>query len=187
MRFGMTVSQVDANLVTADHQRGIAMAIERIHDFGYRRIGVIYNATHDRLMGGNRYGGLMWACTLLGIEHPIPPLHCDEEEPIEGSQQALAAWMEAHHPDAILTTVAQTVSALRKLGYQIPRDVAVAGASLHDIPLDAGIDQCPHAIGQIAAEMLIKQISLNERGEPPDPCRILVQSRWHDGQTLPRR
>jgi hypothetical protein len=61
----------------------------------------------------------------------------------------------------------------------------VAGTSPYDILVDAGIDQCPSAIGQIAAEMLIKQISLNERGEPADPCRILVESRWQDGKSLP--
>jgi len=63
----------------------------------------------------------------------------------------------------------------------------VASTSPYDISVDTGIDQCPNGIGQIAAEMLIKQISLNERGEPPDPCRILVESRWQDGRSLPLR
>jgi hypothetical protein len=63
----------------------------------------------------------------------------------------------------------------------------VAGTSVHDIPVDGGIDQRPQAIGRVAAKMLIKQISLNERGEPADPCRILVESRWKDGATLPRK
>ena len=53
--------------------------------------------------------------------------------------------------------------------------------------MDAGIDQWHQAIGEIAAEMLIKQISLNERGEPSDPCRILVESRWKNGKSLPPR
>jgi len=65
--------------------------------------------------------------------------------------------------------------------------VAVAGTSLFDISVDAGIDQCPNAIGRIAVEMLIKQISLNERGEPADPCRILLECRWQDGKSLPPR
>jgi DNA-binding LacI/PurR family transcriptional regulator len=76
---------------------------------------------------------------------------------------------------------------LRELGYRIPQDVAVAGTSICDIPVDAGINQHSYAIGQIAAEMLIKQASLNERGEPPAPGRILVESRWQDGKTLPPR
>jgi len=65
--------------------------------------------------------------------------------------------------------------------------VAVASTSPYDITVDAGIDQCPSVIGQVAAEMLIKQISLNERGAPADPCRILVECRWKDGRSLPPR
>ena len=56
-----------------------------------------------------------------------------------------------------------------------------------DLPLDAGIDQHSEVIGRIAVETLVKQINFNERGEPADPCRILVESRWQDGKSLPAR
>jgi hypothetical protein len=36
-------------------------------------------------------------------------------------------------------------------------------------------------------ETLVSQINLNERGEPADPYRVLVESRWRDGRSLPRR
>jgi LacI family transcriptional regulator len=100
---------------------------------------------------------------------------------------ALDKWMKKYKPDAILNHYIEAPAYLRELGYRIPQDVAMAGTSINDIPLDTGIDQHSKAMGQIAAEMLIKQISLNERGEPPAPCRILVESRWQDGKTLPPR
>jgi len=75
---------------------------------------------------------------------------------------------------------------LRELGYSIPQDIAVAGTTVLDIPgVDTGIDQHPEAIGRIAVEMLVKQINVSERGEPRDPCRILVESRLKDGNSLP--
>ena len=95
--------------------------------------------------------------------------------------------MRKYMPEAIITPNAEVPSLLEELGYRIPEDVAVAGTSPYDMTVDAGIDQCPYSIGQIAAEMLIKQISLNEFGEPSDPCRILVESRWRDGESLPNR
>ena len=95
--------------------------------------------------------------------------------------------MRKYMPEAIITPNAEVPSLLGELGYRIPEDVAVAGTSPYDMTVDAGIDQCPYSIGQIAAEMLIKQISLNEFGEPSDPCRILVESRWRDGESLPNR
>jgi LacI family transcriptional regulator len=74
---------------------------------------------------------------------------------------------------------------IRELGYRIPQDIAVAGTSVLDIPVDAGIDQRSEAIGRIAVEMLVKQINVRERGEPRDPSRILIESRWKDGNSLP--
>lgn len=189
LRFGLSVRQVDANLVTADHQRAMVMAMKHIHDYGYRRVGLIYNAEHDRAMGGNHFGGFMWAQMLLGNEAPIPPLDSETKTPqfAAATRRSLDAWMKQYRPDAILTAAPEALALLQELGYRIPRDVALASTSPYDILVDAGIDQCPGIIGQTAAEMLIKQISLNERGEPSDPCRILVESRWKDGKSLPFR
>jgi DNA-binding LacI/PurR family transcriptional regulator len=187
IRFGLSVRRVDANLVAADHLRAMMMAVRRIHESGYGRIGLVYDAAHDHSMGGNYFGGFLWANNLLAIKNAIPALDFDQQAAAPARLKALKKWMLDYRPTAVLTASPQVPALLRELGYATPRDVAVAGTSLYDLPLDAGIDQCPHAIGQIAAEMLIKQITLNERGEPPDPCRILIESRWQNGQSLPCR
>jgi DNA-binding LacI/PurR family transcriptional regulator len=187
IRFGFSVREVDANLVTADHLRATVMAISRIRQYGYRRIGLVYDRPHDHYLGGNYLGGYTWAHELLGREQLIPPLNCQAGTPeiLDRSRRGLEAWMKKHKPDAILTPNPEVPLLLKELGYRIPDDVAVAGTSPYDMTVDAGIDQCPFSIGQIAAEMLIKQISLNEFGEPADPCRILVESLWRDGESLP--
>src|SRR5882757_5000379 len=40
MRFGMSVPIPDSNLVTSDHQRAVVMAMRKIHEYGYERIGL---------------------------------------------------------------------------------------------------------------------------------------------------
>jgi len=190
MRFGMSVSVPDSNLVTADHQRAVVMAIKKIHEYGYRRIGFMFNEGHDRVMGGNFTGGYLWAQKLLNLDPQIPPMKTDLHalpKGVAGFKIELDQWMKRYKPDAVLNGFLEGPAFLQELGYRIPQDVAVAGTSLNDILVDAGIDQQAKAIGQIAAEMLVKQISLNERGEPADPCRILVESRWQDGKSLPPR
>jgi DNA-binding LacI/PurR family transcriptional regulator len=99
----------------------------------------------------------------------------------------LRRWLKQHQPDAILTTQPYLPQLLRDLGYRIPEDIAVAGTSVCDIPVDAGIDQRSIEIGRIAMQMLIKQINVGEQGTPSNPCRILVESHWQDGQSLPPR
>lgn len=185
MRFGLSVREVDSNLVTSDHQRAMVMAMGKMRDYGYKRIGLVFGRAHDCSMGGNYHGGFVCAHGMLNLEAIIPPLDSDENMPAPRRQRELGTWMRRHQPDAILTAVSKVPDLLRGLGYRVPRDVAVASTSPYDLAVDAGIDQCPGAIGEIAAEMLIKQISLNQRGEPADPCRILVEARWKDGRSLP--
>jgi LacI family transcriptional regulator len=190
IRFGLSVDNPDSNLVTADHQRAVVMAVQKIHEHGYRRIGLVLNQDHERSLGGNMTGGFLWAQRMLKLPAMIPPLKFDLRLSLGGTaafKAKLDEWMKAYRPDAILDCLTEVPAYLRELGYRIPQDVAVAGTSICDIPLDAGIDQHSRSIGRIAAEMLIKQISLNERGKPEEPCRILVESRWKDGNTLPRK
>jgi len=187
MRFGMTVKWPDSNLVTADQQGAMVMAVSRIHERGYRRIGLIYSEAHDQSMGGGYYGGFLWAHRVLAIQNFLPPLDSDCKTPelADRTRRNLKTWMKEHRPDAILSASVEAVSFLYELGCRIPEDVGLAGMSVNDIAADAGVDQGSENIGRIATEMLIKQISLKEQGIPADPCRILVECRWRDGKTLP--
>jgi LacI family transcriptional regulator len=190
IRFGLSVRQPDSNLVTADQHRAIIIGMRRIYELGYRRIGLVVNGLHDRTIGGNFTGGFQSAQRLLNLEPRIPPMDLEMQPPPEGPRRykaALGGWMQKYQPDAILTEYGEVVSFLKELGYRVPQDVALAGTTVYDVPLEAGIDQRPRAIGRIAAEMLIKQITLKELGEPAEPCRILVESRWRDGASLPDR
>lgn len=190
LRFGMSVQFPDSNLVTSDQFRATAMAVTRIHEYGYRRIGLAVDSKLDEHLGGNYYGGFAWAQKKLKLCSQLPPFGASatlfHKTPQEEAKN-LQHWLAEYQPDAILTTQTYVPGLLRELGYSIPRDIAVAGTSICDIPVGAGIDQRSVEIGRIAMQMLIKQIHVGERGAPSHPCRILVESHWQDGESLPRR
>lgn len=186
IRFGMSVPTPDSHLVTADQLRAVLMAVKRISDLGYQRIGLVIPEDSDRKLGGNFIGGFASAERFYKLK-PLPPLLTLErlytQQP-ERAHRLLRQWMLRYKPDAVLTAVAMLPQMLRNLGYRIPQEVAVAGTSI-DVPLDSGLDQHSEAIGRMAVEMLVSQINLNERGEPADPCRILIESRWRQGASMP--
>lgn len=190
IRFGLSVSRPDSNLVTADQFRAVVLAITRIHQYGYQRIGLVTDEGFNRHLGGSYYGGFCWAQKELRLNPALPPLLLSGErfraDP-KKEAQVLSRWLSRHRPDAILITEAFVPGLLKSLGYRVPLDIAVAATSLLDIPLDAGLDQHSEGVGRIAVEMLVKQLHINERGEPRDPCRILIESTWQDGRSLPRR
>jgi LacI family transcriptional regulator, galactose operon repressor len=188
VRFGLSVPSPDSHLVTADQLRAVIMAVHKLADYGYRRIGLVMPADSDRRLGGGFVGGFSSAGQSFNLP-VISPLLTEEKIYFEKPEQALQRldrWMQKHKPDAVLTAAVQIPSLLRQLGFRIPKDIAVAGTAV-DVPVDAGIDQHSEAIGRIAVETLVAQINLNERGEPPDPYRVLVESRWRDGKSVPQR
>jgi LacI family transcriptional regulator len=190
LRFGMSVQSPDSNLVTADQFRATGMAVTRMHEYGYRRIGLAVDYDLDEHLGGNYHGGFVWAQNKLKMDPQVPPFIASAalyRRAPEEETRNLRRWLVQYQPDAILTTQPYLPQLLGDLGYRIPEDIAVAGTSICDIPVDAGIDQRSVEIGRIAMQMLIKQINVGERGTPSNPCRILVESQWQDGQSLPRR
>jgi LacI family transcriptional regulator len=188
VRFGLSVPSPDSHLVTADQLRAVIMAVKKMAEYGYQRIGLIVPADTDRDLGGGFVGGFSSAGQSFGLP-VVPPLLTEEsvyaQQP-EAARLLLERWLNNHKPDAVLTTLVQVPELLRQLKRRIPADLAVAGTAM-DVPVDAGIDQHSEAIGRIAVETLVSQINLNERGVPADPYRVLVESRWRDGKSLPVR
>lgn len=192
IRFGLSVPSPDANVVTSDIFRATVMAISKIHEYGYRRISVTINEEYNQRVGGNFLSGFFYAQKLLNLKPVLPPLmtFLKMRTPDELSRQkeSLKDWLRLHRPDAVLTSDIEVPGMIRQLGYRIPQDIAVAGTTVTDIQdVDAGVDQHPEVIGRTAVETLLKQMNVNERGEPKYPTRILVEGRWRDGKSLPRR
>jgi DNA-binding LacI/PurR family transcriptional regulator len=186
IRFGLSVPSPDSHLVTADQLRAVLMAVRRIKELGYERIGLVMPQDTDQRLGGNFIGGFASARQFYKLP-ALPPFLVEERcytETPEKCARLLRQWLTRHKPDALLVFVTHVPAMLRHLGYRIPRDIAVAGTGI-DVPVDAGLDQHSEAIGRMAVEMLVSQINLNERGEPSDPCRILIESRWRDGSSMP--
>ncbi len=189
IRFGMSVQNPDSNQVTSDVFRAIVMAIKKIHEYGYQRIGIAVNEEFNQRLGGTFLSGYYYAQTLLKLKPALPALltvlKFRDADTMAKQQAPLQHWLARHRADALLAADIEMPDMIRELGYRIPQDIAVAGTSVLDIPVDAGIDQHSEVIGKTAVEMLVKQINVSERGEPRDPCRILVESRWKDGDSLP--
>ena len=190
VRFGMSVPSPDSNVVTSDAFRATVMAISKMHEYGYRRIGLTVNHEFNQRVGGNLLSGYFYAQKLLAVRPALPPLltflKSRTAEELSRQKAALGVWLKQQKPDALLISDIEIPGMMRDLGYRIPRDIAVAGTTVLDIPgLDAGVDQRPEAIGRTAVETLLKQMNVNERGEPRHPSRILVEGRWQDGKSLP--
>jgi DNA-binding LacI/PurR family transcriptional regulator len=185
LRFGRSVADPAANLVTADHVHNAMLAFREVRRRGYQRIGLVTDS-HTKFW----YlfdAGFLHARQEVPKAQRLPVLHADAENITpEGSQQ-LVQWLEREQPDAIITTLSYLPEHLESLGYQLPDDLGIAVMSVLDGCADAGIYQHSKEIGRVAAFSLISQIQANEKGIPPLHRETLIKGDWVHGKSLPGR
>lgn len=147
---------------------------------GYRRIGLIMHYTPGGI------GHKMFSSSFLFYQAAIPPR---ERIPIlpkaDIEPEKVRAWIETHKPQAIIGP-GWVFPVLKKLGYQIPRDLGFASLDTFDPPRDvAGADHRYRLVGCETIKLLLSQINLNLTGVPDSPKVVSVDSHFRSGFSLP--
>jgi DNA-binding LacI/PurR family transcriptional regulator len=187
VRLGISVKQARAHIVTSDQIYCAAMAFERIWERGYRRIAYVSSHPFDRNTGGNFRAGYLSAQDVhVPLRRHLAPFVLNEES-TPADVRALRRWLRAFKPDAIISALRNLPELLERADCQVPEDIGVAALSLLDGHFDAGVDQNSAEVGRVAMATLAGLIHQNERGIPQYCRRILVEGRWVDGTSLPRR
>lgn len=186
VRFGRSLVTPRCHLVTADHVANTMLAFEKIRERGYRRIGFVTDETDLKYRGHLFEGGYLTAQRLVDPEERLPVFTLNEFSP-EARNPELLKWLETHRADAIITNLAAVPEMLEAVGVSVPGDVALAGTTLLDTSITAGIDQHPQEIGRVGFLMLNSLINDGARGIPAVFRQNLVEGSWVDGDSVPDR
>jgi DNA-binding LacI/PurR family transcriptional regulator len=183
VKFGHSHARLRINLVTSAHVYNTMLAMQKMTELGYRRIGFVssdYLKRHTLFLGGVLRGQ-----DDLPPADRVPYLSLPEQDVVNGDASRLASWINKVRPDAILTNLREIPAMIRGLGFRIPTDIGVAALSVHDGNADAGIDQNPFEIGKAACESVISLIVHGSFGAPTVPRELLIEGTWVNGSTLP--
>ncbi len=183
VRFGRTIPEPETYFVSSAQVNNTIHAYSRMHQLGYRRIGYIGEWMLFRYFGI----GFAWAQQQYPESGQLPALPFPAQSNTQQKLKVLKKWLNQTKPDAILTDAEQMPQLLKTLGYRVPDDIGLATTSVHDTPIDAGIDQMPFEIGRTAVRTLISLLSQNLLGTPATRNETLVGGRWVDGSMLPPR
>jgi len=185
IRFGHSIQNPRAHIVTSDQLTDGMIAFENIWNKGYRRIG--YVATRGSSIKTARFSaGFLQGQLKVNAKLKLPPLLLDETN-YQKDESAFLSWLRKTRPDAIFTDLAYLRGVLIKAGYKVPSDIGLVATSVLDGNATAGIDQNSKEIGKAAIQMLISLINHNERGIPEFCRELLIEGTWRDGDTLPSR
>lgn len=186
VRFGRSLHGPECHLVTADQIANTILAVQKIHEHGYKRIGFVTLAGDFSKRGIQFELGFLGGQRMIRNSDPIPVLILEGANQIERMHE-FKKWFDEHRPDAIFTPDPGMSDLLKKLGHKVPEDVGLAVTSILDAKADAGIDQHPEEIGRVGFLMLNSLINDRAKGVPDIFRQILVEGSWVDGKSLPKR
>jgi LacI family transcriptional regulator len=181
--------------VAVDRCAAVRVAMRRARAAGYRRIGF---AMH---YGWDLNTDLAWSSTFIAEQQRIAPL---DRVPLFPFDDALAlhgldispdhlspddgfdAWLRRFRPDVLISSHGLVGPQLEKMGISIPRDLALIDILAEDSAGKvAGIRHNYRRVGEVAVEILTRQMHQHTFGVPEVPTTTLVEGAWIDGESLP--
>lgn len=160
------------------------MAVEKLTEYGYKRIGLAIPRGVDERSTGMFSGGYWSATHALGNQVINPFAGFGRPS----SFADFGDWLTKENPDAVIGLVELIPGWVRGQGYRIPEDVAYLNLDWRpEHTAYAGIDQQAKRIGMTAVDLVTAQLFRNEHGLPEHPKLSLVESLWRDGPSAPKR
>lgn len=181
VRLGRSWNFPASHVVTSDQFQNSTCAYEKAIEYGYKRIGFIGQLSKIRQF----VAGFLFSQAQDEGNAKLPPLLITADAK-DGPDQIIK-WIKTNRPDAIITEDARLPEILKKNGYKVPDDIALAGLSLLDGGIDAGIDQHSSEVGRIAVSSVVSLINEHNMGAPAIPSQTLVPGSWVDGPMMPKK
>lgn len=180
---GYTIVMPVLHRVVSDHRKGMLIALDKLQQAGYQRIGVFLEMkTSERIAHRQleAYLGKFYF-TQSGM---IPPLVLPGETTPEAYRKAFKNWIKQHQPDVVLSNL-PPLPFYHELGIGDPARIGFACLDLTDSKPHgiSGIDQEPEKIGATVIDRVISQLYCNERGVPSLPELTLIPPTWVKGRT----
>jgi LacI family transcriptional regulator len=174
---GVRSSWPPMGCVGSDVYSTVLRAVRRIRGLGYRRPGLVIDASVDRLFEHRYSAAFKAACRRPLI--PVP-IHLSSSV----NPAAFTKWFGDHQPDVILTCETDIRWWLGGLQINAPEDVGLVHLDIGPSTDDwTGMDQNHAQVGTMAAEILAERIERNERGLPEIPAAFLIEATWVEGST----
>lgn len=167
--------------VMPHHFENMLRACAQLTGGGYKRIGLALTSEWEQRVHHRWTGGLAWQ-NLYGGTKPVAPF-IDAHSGPNVTPHAFLAWLAHEQPDVILCETHDRVAFAAMLNSLPPsRRPAVATLNWPNAPANAGIDQRPERIGEVAIEILAGMLLRGEKGVPALPNTTMIDGRWATGK-----
>lgn len=184
VKFGYTMSGINAHLVTNTQFETTRLVIRKALEKGYKRIGFHLASVGKERTGDNLLGGYLLESHDRPELNKIKPLILTSKQEAY-NKKLFMSWFHKVKPDCILTQIDTVAEWLMEDDIKVPQDVAVFNFALpaaNHIHY-SGVQQNSLLIGQQAVAWLDRLLRHGLRGIPEKPLELLVEGDWIDGET----
>ena len=166
--------------ICPDHYRGMMTVLDRLRALGYRRPGLVLQASHDaRILYRWESAYHAYQTHHDGMTR-LPPLIMTAP-----SEKDFGVWLRTVKCDVVLAHSPEVKTWMEAAGARVPETHGFCCLNvLNSTEPCAGLDLQPGLLGARGMELLIGQVLRNECGAPELPMTTTVPAAWVDGPTL---
>lgn len=167
----------------SDEFSTIGRLIQRLLDYGYKRIGIAMHSRMDDHANHFWLAGYQTFQALTDERQRLPHLIT-----ADWNRATFLKWYRRHKPEAIITVNEDILQWLRSDGVDVPGEVGCATIYWNEYRAElSGFYQNHELMGAGAVDLIVGQLNRNERDLPENDKTMLVQAVWREGTTLQRR
>ncbi|MBK1876107.1 LacI family DNA-binding transcriptional regulator [Pelagicoccus mobilis] len=177
---GHTLTKPRLNLVETNNQQAMALCLKKLHEKGYRKIGVVMRPDHEDYRRYSLSVPYLWLQSQLPKDERSEVFMIDPSDP-----SSFIDWYESNKFEAIVTTHTYVVDWLKQCGYRVPEDVGIVFPTpVYEYTDFARVNQTPYKIGMAIIDMLDAQLGRAEFGCPVNPKVAYTDVDWVEGPSL---
>jgi DNA-binding LacI/PurR family transcriptional regulator len=176
---GMSLKEPRLHKVSPDHYAAMTLAIDEVRRLGYARLGLVIAAETDA-----RFLHLWRAALAVAAEHAhVPSLLLETWD-----RAAVADWYRTFEPDLVFGTRRDLVVWIESTGVKVPDDLGYVHFAWEEpLGLCTGVDLRGQTVGAAAVDLVVEQLTTNERGVPESAKHVALAVRWLAGRTTRAR
>jgi len=165
---------------THSHYQGMQLALRKLRQLGYKRIGFSNLLGHDERVNHG------WLASYLVYQYTLPAKQRVQPFLVEKwNRREFEKWLIKNKPDIILSNMLTPMEFALELGIDLPGEIGYASLDRQDIsPFTAGVDQQPRMCGAAAVDLIVLQLQNNEFGLPAYPKLLALEGIWREGKTV---
>jgi len=175
---------------TPHHFHAMQETLKRLHNSGYKRIGLCIFSDTSR-----RVDELWLSGSLLAQNHRLLATGDTRKDFYisnflfnDDTLKEVSAWCQRENLDVVISDNPQVMHELESAGFSVPGDVDFVTLNWEKQNSHiAGIDQRPEHIGAASMDLIIGSLQRGERGVPDVPLTTMVEGTWVDGPSLTKK